>query len=179
VGKTIEIEMTVKVKVKLPLSGASAGELALAIGPVRNEIGRELMRLTVESVQETIVGRERLPRRAARHGPWKESSARCRCTSFTKQGWRARGLGEARRGPRSRMNRRPPARLASTTPSSGASPFAASSRWRVVCEGAPRRERQGAPLSHRTQQPHPPVCRRATPSLARGAYAVRSRWHAI
>jgi hypothetical protein len=88
VGKAIEIEMTVKVKVKLPLSGASAGEFALAVGPVRNEIGRELMRQTVESVQETIVGRERLPRRAARHGPWKESSARCRCTSFTKQGWR-------------------------------------------------------------------------------------------
>lgn len=87
-GKSIEIEMTVKVKVKLPLAGASADELALAIGPVRNEIGRELMRLTVESVQEAIVERERLPRRAARHGPWTDSAARCRCTSFTKQGWR-------------------------------------------------------------------------------------------
>jgi len=88
VGKAIEIEMTVKVKVKLPLSGASAGELALAIGPVRNEIGRELMRRTVESVQEMIVERARLPRRAARHGPWTDSAARCRCTSFAKQGWR-------------------------------------------------------------------------------------------
>jgi hypothetical protein len=88
VGKTVEIESTVKVKVKLPVSGASASELALAIAPVRNEIGRELMRRTMESAQETIVERERLPRRAARHGPWTDSAARCRCTSFTKQGWR-------------------------------------------------------------------------------------------
>jgi hypothetical protein len=36
--------MTVKVRVKLPLSGASASELALALGPVRNEMGREFMR---------------------------------------------------------------------------------------------------------------------------------------
>jgi len=88
-GKTIVIEVTVKVKVRLPLAGASASDLALAVGPVRNEIGRELMRRVVESVQDTIVERERLPRRAARHGPWaKPGSASCRCTSFTKQGWR-------------------------------------------------------------------------------------------
>jgi hypothetical protein len=95
VGKTIEIEMTVKVRVRLPLAGAGAGDLARAVRPVRDEIGRELMRLTVESVEETIVERPRLPRRAARHGPWKESSSGCRCTSFTKQGWRLRtSLGE-------------------------------------------------------------------------------------
>ena len=88
-GKSIEIEMTVKVKVRLPLAGVSASELALAVAPVRNEIGRELMRRVVESVQDAIVERERLPRRAARHGPWADSgSASCRCTSFTKQGWR-------------------------------------------------------------------------------------------
>ena len=86
-GKTIEIEVTVKVKVRLPLAGASASELALAVGPVRNEIGRELMRRIVESVQETIVERERLPRRAGRvnarrwsgadaHGPMAHA-ARC------------------------------------------------------------------------------------------------------
>lgn len=88
-GKTIQIEMTVKVKVRVPLSGASADDLALGVRPVRDEIARELMRRTVESVQEVIVEREPLPRRAARHGPWaKAGSARCRCTSFTKQGWR-------------------------------------------------------------------------------------------
>ena len=51
---------------RLPLAGASATDLALAVGPVRNEIGRELMRRVVESVQEKIVERERLPRRAGR-----------------------------------------------------------------------------------------------------------------
>ena len=82
-GKTIVIEVTVKVKVRVPLAGASAAELALAVGPVRNEIGRELMRRVVESVQETIVERERLPRQAARHGSWENtSSSRCRCTSI-------------------------------------------------------------------------------------------------
>jgi hypothetical protein len=72
-----------------PLAGASASELALVVAPVRNEIGRKLMRRVVESVQDTIVERERLPRQAARHGPWADGgSASCRCTSFTKQGWR-------------------------------------------------------------------------------------------
>jgi hypothetical protein len=88
-GKTIRIVAEFKVEVKVPVSGASADELALSIGRVRDEMGRELMRLAVEAIQEVIVERPRLPRRAARHGAWrKPDKRRCACTSFTKQGFR-------------------------------------------------------------------------------------------
>ena len=103
-GKSIRIAVEFKVEVKVPLSGASADELALSIGRVRDEMGRELMRLAIEATQEAIVERPRLPRRAgpsgpdvgpaltrraARHGAWqKPDKRRCGCTSFTKQGFR-------------------------------------------------------------------------------------------
>jgi len=75
--------------VKVPLSGASADELALSIGRVRDEMGRKLMELSIEGIQEAVVERPRLPRRAARHGAWrKPDKRRCACTSFTKQGFR-------------------------------------------------------------------------------------------
>ena len=88
-GKSIRIAVEFKVEVKVPLSGASADELALSIGRVRDEMGRELMRLAIEATQEAIVERPRLPRRAARHGAWQKPDKRlCACTSFTKQGFR-------------------------------------------------------------------------------------------
>ena len=103
-GKTIRITVEFKVEVKVPLSGASADELALSIGRVRDEMGRELMKLSIEGIQEAIVERSSLPRRAgpsrsdvgpaltrraARHGAWqKPDKRRCACTSFTKQGFR-------------------------------------------------------------------------------------------
>ena len=88
-GKTIRIVVECKVEVKVPLSGAYADELALAVGRVRDQMGRELMRLSIEGMQEAIVERPRLPRRAARHGAWqKPGKRRCACTSFTKQGFR-------------------------------------------------------------------------------------------
>ena len=88
-GKSVRIVAEFKVEVTSPLSGASADELALSIGRVRDELGRELMRLSIEGIQEAIVERERLPRRAARHGAWrKPDKRRCACTSFTKQGFR-------------------------------------------------------------------------------------------
>jgi len=91
-GKTIRIVVECKVEVKVPLSGASADELALSIGRVRDQMGRKLMELSVETIQEAIVERPRLPRRAARHGAWrKPDKRRCTCTSFTKLGFRRGG----------------------------------------------------------------------------------------
>ena len=91
-GKAIRIVVEFKVEVKVPLGGASGDDLALAVGRARDQFGRDLMRLSIEGIQEAIIERERLPRRAARHGAWQKPGKRpCRCRSFTKQGFRHGG----------------------------------------------------------------------------------------
>lgn len=70
-GKSIRIVVEFKVELKIPasgVSGASVDELALGIGRVRNQMGCELMGLSIEGAQEALLERNRLPRRAARHG---------------------------------------------------------------------------------------------------------------
>jgi hypothetical protein len=89
VGKSIRMVVECKVEIWVPLSGVSADELAESVRRVRDELGRELMRETIEGIQEVLVEQKRLPAKAAGHGDGRESwGDGCRSRSFRKQGFR-------------------------------------------------------------------------------------------
>jgi hypothetical protein len=62
--------------------------MAEAIRPVRDQVGREMMRLGIEAVQEALVGMEDLPAAAAKHRSKKPRGQACSCPRFKRKGFR-------------------------------------------------------------------------------------------
>ena len=90
-NQCIRLEIECKMVVYVPTSGASADEIALALHPVRDEIGRKSMETTIEAVQDYLLGRSRLPEEAARHECWSGTGRQaCGCRTFVRQGFRAK-----------------------------------------------------------------------------------------